>query len=193
MSQNGLSQNGLSLSRSHFGSSSSHFGSSHFGSRSGLPVPEFSPCNPLPVCLVSMGDVTMNDDDATQPMQAFDVDADESPLHSVKPDLAAVSLAMEDRRAQTDALRDAARAALAAATNDNLVLPVPGLNPYQQNALGAPPPPTTLAPLRKEGKGPKDRLESPEKKTQDRENPPRGLGAHPFVRREYVVCARCCP
>ena len=127
-----------------------------------------------------MGDVTMNDDDATQPMQAFDVDADESPLHSVKPDLAAVSLAMEDRRAQTDALRDAARAALAAATNDNLVLPVPGLNPYQQNALGAPPPPTTLAPLRKEGKGPKDRLESPEKKPKTEKTRREGLGPTPL-------------
>ena len=124
-----------------------------------------------------MGDATMNDDDATQPMQPSDVD--ESPLHSVKPDLTAVSLAMEDRRAQTEALRDAARAAASAAT-DKLVLPVPGLNPYQQSALGAISPGSALAPVRKEGKGPKDRLESPEKKHKTEKARREGLGPTPL-------------
>ena len=106
-----------------------------------------------------MGDATM--DDETQPMHPDD--ADESPLHSVKTGPTELALANEDVRARSDALRDAARAAAAAseASKDRLVIPLAPMNPYQQAALEVP---TGNTGGRKEGKGPKDRLESPEKK-----------------------------
>ena len=116
-----------------------------------------------------MGDETM--DDETQPMHPFD--ADESPLHSVKPGPTDLAIAGEDLRAKNDALRDAARAAAASEARERLVLPLPSMNPYQQVALEAQAV-SGGSGVRKEGKGPKDRLESPEKKHK------RGLGPAPL-------------
>ena len=125
-----------------------------------------------------MGDATM--DDETQPMHPDD--ADESPLHSVKTGPTELAIANDDVRARSDALRDAARAAAAAseASKDRLVIPLAPMNPYQQAALEVP---TGNIGGRKEGKGPKDRLESPEKKHKPDKashHRPGGLGPTPL-------------
>ena len=125
-----------------------------------------------------MGDATM--DDETQPMHPEE--ADESPLHSVKTGRTELAIANEDVRARSEALRDAARAAAVAseASKDRLMIPLAPMNPYQQAALEAQP---ANSVVRKEGKGPKDRLESPEKKHKpDRalHHRPGGLGPTPL-------------